>query len=93
MKETYFVNLVQICKAHEAGPDLLPVIQSHNNPAPIREDDFVAVLHISGSRSFNVVPLRKRTTIHDIKKKIRDKLGAELNYPSEQKLESFLKRN
>lgn len=92
LKEKFVANLIQICKAREAGPSLFPIIKSYSNPTPIREDDVVAILHVSGTWSFHAIRLLPGMTMHDLKRKIWRDLGAELNSPSEQVLESFLKR-
>jgi hypothetical protein len=84
LNRKFYANLIQICKASEAGPSFTDVINSYNNPSPIKDDDTVAILHVSGTTSFHAVHLKHARTLKALKEKVRHVLGAELNYPTEQ---------
>ena len=82
--QKFYANLIQICKASEVGPSFSEVIKAYNNPAPIKDDDIIALLNVSGTRSFHAVHLKHIRTLQNLKDKIRHVLDAELNHPTEQ---------
>lgn len=94
MKKTFTANLIQICTKSEAGTTMYPIIDTYSYPAPVSNQDLVAILHVIGTHSFHAIPLNSCSTYDELKTIVKRDLGAELTYPSHQILENYyIERN